>query len=206
DDQLRFPPTPSGNRGTWEQIVEVGATLRGEFIFPLGQSALVEGSLATGVTAVHPHATSLHPVWRDWRFVPMLSIAEDLAADASGDLDGDGILDGFERYFFASLANGADADDDADGLALLDEFLLGADPTDDDSDDDGTFDGIDPAPQDRLVAAPEAAALAQGLAGLAALGALARRRRVRSTRSGRSSTARRCHTDGDPFERDRSSR
>jgi hypothetical protein len=184
DDQLRFPPTPSGNRGTWEQIVEVGATLRGEFIFPLGQSALVEGSLATGVTAIHPHVTSLHPVWRDWRFVPMLSVAEDLAADPSGDLDGDGILDGFERYYFASLANGPDADDDADGLALEDEFLLGADPTDDDSDDDGVLDGIDPAPQDRLEAVPEAATLAQGLVALAALGALARRRRER-TRSTR---------------------
>jgi hypothetical protein len=42
--ELEFPQIPSGNRGTYEQIVEVGDTVRGEFIFPLGQSAQIEGS------------------------------------------------------------------------------------------------------------------------------------------------------------------
>jgi hypothetical protein len=175
DPQLRFPTTKSGNRGTWEQIVEVGPIVRGEFIFPLGQSAHIEGSLATGATFIDPNVLTLHPIWRDWRFVPMLSIGEDLAADALGDTDGDGILDAYERYWFAGLGYGDAADDDADGLDLVDEYLTGSDPTDDDTDDDGEFDGIDPSPQDRLV--PEPRSALQGLAALAALYWLARRRR-----------------------------
>lgn len=180
DAQLRFPPTPAGNRGTYEQIVEVGPVVRGEFIFPLGQSAHIEGSFGAGVTAIDPHVTSLHPIWRDWRFVPMLAVAEDLAVDPSGDSDGDGVLDGYERWYFGGLGHGADSDEDADGLDLIDEYLTGSDPTDDDTDRDGDFDGIDPAPQDRLVAVPEPGAIAQGLAGLVALRALARRARRRA--------------------------
>lgn len=173
--ELQFPQIPTGNRGTYEQIVEVGDTVRGEFIFPLGQSAQIEGSLS-GVTAIDPNATSLHPVWRDWRFVPMLSVSQDLAIDPSGDTDGDGLLDGFERFFFASLAPGADTDQDADGLGVLGEFLAGTDPTNSDTDEDGSLDGSDQAPQDRLLV-PEPGAALQWLVALAALGGLARRRR-----------------------------
>lgn len=178
DPDLRFPPTPAGNRGTYEQIVEVGPVVRGEFIFPLGQSAHIEGSLDAGATLIDPNVLTLHPIWRDWRFVPMLAVANDLAASPQGDSDGDGILDGYERYWFASLAHDDAADDDADGLDLIDEYLAGADPTDDDTDDDGDFDGIDPAPQDRLTTVPEPRSALQGLAALAALRWLARRRRT----------------------------
>jgi hypothetical protein len=179
DPQLRFPPTPAGNRGTYEQIVEVGPTVRGEFIFPLGQSAHIQGSLGTGATFIDPNVLTLHPIWRDWRFVPMLAISQDLAGSPSGDADGDGILDGYERWYFGTVARGADDDGDEDGLDLVDEFLAGADPTNDDTDGDGDFDGIDPAPQDRLVAVPEPGAALQGLAALAALSGLAGRRRRR---------------------------
>src|SRR5262249_13279192 len=48
---LNFPPTPSGNRGTYEQIVDVGPVVKGEFMFPLGQSGLIQGSIA-GVTSI----------------------------------------------------------------------------------------------------------------------------------------------------------
>ena len=74
---LSFPKTPFGNRGTYEQIVEVGPVVNGEFMFPLGQSGLIQGSIA-GVTSIDPNFTSLHTIWRDWRFVPMLHVAQDL--------------------------------------------------------------------------------------------------------------------------------
>ena len=173
---LRFPQIPTGNRGTYEQIVEVGDTVRGEFIFPLGQSAHIEGGL-NGVTSVDPNATSLHTVWRDWRFVPMLSVSQDLATHPTGDSSGDGIFDGFKRWYFGTIAVAADSDDDSDGLDLLGEFLAGTDPTNPDTDGDGVLDGPDFAPQDRLVTIPEAGAVWQGLLAAAALGALARRRK-----------------------------
>ncbi|MCI0849675.1 MAG: penicillin acylase family protein, partial [Chloroflexi bacterium] len=38
---LVFDPTPAGNRGIWEQIVEVGPVVLGEMVFPLGQSGFI---------------------------------------------------------------------------------------------------------------------------------------------------------------------
>ena len=67
------------------------------------------------------------------------------------DLDGDGVLDGFERWYYGNTANGAASDTDSDGSTLLDEFLDGSDPTDSDTDDDGSNDGADATPQDRLL-------------------------------------------------------
>lgn len=171
---LEFPPIPSGNRGTYEQIVEVGSPVRGEFIFPLGQSAHIEGGLA-GVSAIDPNVTSLHPIWRDWRFVPMLSVSQDLATAPSGDSNGDGILDGFPRWYFGVIDVAATSDDDGDGLDLLGESLAGSDPTRSDTDGDGALDGFDDAPQDRLLV-PEPGAVLQGLVALVALSRLARRR------------------------------
>ncbi len=136
---LVFPQTPSGNRGIWEQIVEVGPTVQGEFIFPLGQSGFID-------TAGFPdrNDASLHPTWRDWRFVPMLHVAQDLATDPDGDVDNDGVLDGFERWYFGSNSPAPTSDADSDGLTLYGEFIAGTDPTDPDTDDDATQDG----PQD----------------------------------------------------------
>ncbi len=135
---LVFDPTPIGNRGIYEQIIEVGPDVLGEFIFPLGQSGFID---STGVPGAN--IDSLHSTWRDWRFVPMLHIAEDLAIDPDGDLDNDGILDGFEKWYFGSNAPLPGDDSDGDGLILLNEFLGGFDPTDPDTDDDGIPDGAE---------------------------------------------------------------
>jgi len=129
---LKFDPTPMGNRGVWEQIVEVGPVVLGEFIFPLGQSGFISD---TGVP--DPNTVTLHPVWRDWRFVPMLHVAEDLAVDPDGDVDNDGVLDGYEKWYFGSTSPSATDDADFDGLNLLAEYLQGLDPTNPDTDGDG---------------------------------------------------------------------
>jgi hypothetical protein len=147
---LSFDPTPQGNRGTYEQIVEVGPLVKGEFIFPLGQSGLIEGGLA-GVTAVDPNFTSLHPIWRDWRFVPMLPIARDVAAGGA-DSDGDAVPDAFERWYYGDLSRDATADGDGDGIGLLAEYAGGVDPTNADTDGDGLRDGFDSDARDRLAA------------------------------------------------------
>jgi hypothetical protein len=146
---LAFEPTPQGNRGTYEQIIEVGPTVNGEFMFPLGQSGLIQGSLS-GVTSIDPNVTSLQPIWRDWRFVPMLHVAEDLGGAPTGDADGDGVLDGFERWYYGNTAQVAGSDTDGDGATLLTEFQKGSDPLDPDTDDDGIPDGVDATPQNRL--------------------------------------------------------
>jgi hypothetical protein len=135
---LVFEPTLLGNRGTWEQIVEAGPVVLGEFIFPLGQS----GFISSGGTP-DPHFDSLHSIWAEWRFVPMLHIAEDLATDPDGDVDNDGVLDGFEEWYFGSNAPGPTDDADGDGASLLDEFLNGLDPTEADTDGDGMPDGFE---------------------------------------------------------------
>ncbi len=147
--ELVFTPTPAGNRGTWEEIIEAGDTMQGEFMFPLGQSGHVEGSVA-GVTFIDPNNTSFSPLWRDWRFLPMISASTDLEASGSVDNDGDGVWDAYERWYFGDTSRNEKDDTDGDKLKLADEFLAGADPTDEDTDDDSVLDGSDRAPQDRL--------------------------------------------------------
>jgi hypothetical protein len=153
---IEFDPTPRGNRGTWEQIVEVGATVTGEFVFPLGQSGHIDGTVAgfTGNNLKQSlHTSTLQPIWRDWRFAPMLHVCEDvtLGGDEDGDTDGDGVVDGFEKWYYAgSLANDATSDTDADGATLATEWARGSDPTVADTDEDTVNDGSDVAPQDRL--------------------------------------------------------
>jgi hypothetical protein len=44
------------------------------------------------------------------------------------DSDGDGINDGFEQFYFGTLANGAATDTDGDGIGLLAEFTGGTSP------------------------------------------------------------------------------
>ncbi len=135
---LVFDQTPSGNRGIWEQIIEVGPTVNGEFIFPLGQSGFIDsGGLPSD------NSDSLHDIWRDWRFVPMLHVVDDLTSDADGDVDNDGVLDGFEAWHFGSNAPAPGSDADGDGLTLLQEYNVSSDPTDTDTDDDGFGDASD---------------------------------------------------------------
>jgi hypothetical protein len=148
-EELSFPTTPAGNRGIWEQIVEVGDVVKGEFIFPLGQSGHIEGGLAV-LQRVDPNNTTLHPVWRDWRFLPMLAVGRDLEATGSPDPDGDGVFDGYERWYFGDAKGKARSDADRDRAGLLEEFLAGADPLVADTDGDGILDGLDGSGQDRL--------------------------------------------------------
>jgi len=151
-DQLSFDPTPLGNRGTWEQIVEAGPTVNGEFMFPLGQSGSIQGSLSgfdLTVRRVDPNCTSIQPIWRDWRFLPMLHVSQDLAG-AGADADGDGVFDGFERWYFGDTSRDAKENSDGDTSMLATEFARGSDPTDSDTDDDGLLDGLDGLDQDRL--------------------------------------------------------
>ena len=135
--------------GTYEQITDLSPVLKAEFIFPLGQSGHFEGSIA-GVTLIDPNATSFQPIWRDWRFVPMLRVSEDLEAGGNPDGDGDGVFDAFERWYFGDTSRNANDDSDGDKTKLIDEFLAGTDPTDADTDDDGIPDGRDTLGQDRL--------------------------------------------------------
>lgn len=146
--KLVFEPTPAGNRGTYEQIIDVGPVVNGEFIFPLGQSGLITGNLAS--QTVDPNFTTLHPLWRDWRFAPMLHVGQDLATNPTGDSDGDGVLDAYERWYFGDLSHGARDDSDHDRATLLKEFRAGTDPTVADTDGDGIPDGQDALGQDRL--------------------------------------------------------
>lgn len=151
---LSFTPTPQGNRGTWEQIVESGPTVKGEFMFPLGQSGEIKGTftalpLALTVRTIDPNVTSIQPIWRDWRFLPMLHVAEDIEA-GDEDSDADGVYDAFENWHFGVLTGDAEENADGDKSELLSEFLNGSDPTDADTDDDGLVDGFDGRDQDRL--------------------------------------------------------
>jgi hypothetical protein len=155
---IAFDPVPYGNRGTWEQIVEVGSTVKGEFVYPLGQSGHIDG-FAAGFTgsSVHQnmHTATLQPLWRDWRFAPMLKVCADvdLGGDNDGDADNDGVLDGFEKWYYGSTANGGNSDTDGDGADLQTEYRWGSDPTLADTDEDGIPDGSDVSPQDRLCVA-----------------------------------------------------
>jgi len=76
---------------------------------------------------------------------------QSFGVDEDGDTDDDGVLDGFEKWYYGgSLANDAASDTDGDGADLATEYRWGSDPTLADTDGDLTPDGNDVAPQDRL--------------------------------------------------------
>jgi hypothetical protein len=153
-----FPSTTRGNRGTYQQIIRVGqptsqcAGTKGEMIFPLGQSGFIPfaGPFVGGPPAVH--TTTLHPIWADWRHVPMLQLGSSVAN--GGDDDGNGLVDAWECWYFgrtgvkATSKQNGPGDPDGDRLSNLEELQAGSDPTDADTDDDGVLDGFDAAPQD----------------------------------------------------------
>ena len=156
---IAFPSTTRGNRGTYQQMVKMGKPKRecggaqGEMVFPLGQSGFIPfaGPFVGGTPA--PHTTSLHPIWADWRHIPMLQMGSSIANE--GDDDGNGIVDAWECWHFGRVGVVATSkqlgpgDPDGDRLSNAEEFQAGSDPKDSDTDDDGVLDGFDAAPQDR---------------------------------------------------------
>jgi hypothetical protein len=163
-----YPTTPVGNRGTYEQIVQIGKATgqcpgtKGEMMFPLGQSGFVPSNGAPfgfNFAGRSPHTQTLHPIWRDWRFIPMLISGAGLAT-SNGDADGNGILDSWECWHFnktgvsATSKQNGPGDVDGDRRSNLEEYQAGSDPNDSDTDDDGVVDGFDAEPQDRLLANP----------------------------------------------------
>jgi hypothetical protein len=76
------------------------------------------------------HTATLQPLWRDWRFAPMLKVCEDvtLGGDEDGDTDSDGVLDAFEKHYYGSITNGANSDTDGDGADLQTEYRMAATP------------------------------------------------------------------------------
>ena len=62
------------------------------------------------------------------------------------DKDGDGLPDAWEIEHFGDLNNDNGDDPDSDGLVNLDEYQLGADPNNPDTDGDGALDGTDDIP------------------------------------------------------------
>src|SRR5262245_28156182 len=159
---IAFPTTPRGNRGTYQQIVQVEQSKpgcggpKGEMMFPLGQSGFIPFVAPFVGGPPGPQTTSLHPIWADWRHVPMLVGGETLALNG-GDTDGNGILDAFECWHFdrigvaATSKQNGPGDPDGDRLSNLEEWQAGTDPNDSDTDDDGVVDGFDAAPQNRQI-------------------------------------------------------
>jgi len=74
-------------------------------------------------------------------------IATLVRSDASFDTDADSFPDAWERAngYHPYLADASDADDDSDGLSLLDEYRRGTNPWNPDSDGDGYADGTEAA-------------------------------------------------------------
>ena len=59
--------------------------------------------------------------------------------------DSDGLPDWWEQDFFGNLNQNATGDPDNDGLTNLEEYILGTNPNDSDSDNDGASDGVEVA-------------------------------------------------------------
>jgi alpha-tubulin suppressor-like RCC1 family protein/chitodextrinase len=88
-------------------------------------------------------------------FLNLASQVADLRVTGSAsDTDGDGLSDAWELEQFGNLSHTAAADDDADGLTNIQEFLRSTNPRAADSDGDGLPDTADLAPADPFNGAP----------------------------------------------------
>jgi hypothetical protein len=74
--------------------------------------------------------------------VMLAVLATGSCAFATGDADGDGLLDSWELQFFGDLSQEAAGDFDSDGFTNLEEFSAGTDPTDSMNKPNPPHDGI----------------------------------------------------------------
>jgi hypothetical protein len=74
--------------------------------------------------------------------------AEIIGSGIAGDTDGDGMPDSWELYYGLNPmdANDASGDLDGDNLLNVDEYMSGSDPSNPDTDGDGETDGVDLTP------------------------------------------------------------
>ncbi len=70
--------------------------------------------------------------------------AVDIGADEFVDTGGLGLPDWWQMHYFGSLSNHPNANPDGDGLTNLEEYVLGTDPTNPDTNGDGIWDGFSP--------------------------------------------------------------
>lgn len=76
----------------------------------------------------------------------MFSLRFDTLSVTFTDTDSDGLSDAWEILHFGDLLEDGYGDLDGDGLTNAQEFAIGTNPTDPDTDGDGISDGIDSYP------------------------------------------------------------
>lgn len=106
------------------------------------QRALHEGRLRLVVSSLHPSAQVGGPIGGGGQGAfPLWATKENLLFDApalelvgtvvtDADMDGDGLPDDWERFYFGDLSAEPDVDSDLDGATNRQEFLAGTDPQD----------------------------------------------------------------------------
>jgi len=163
DNRLNGPAGSTGSLnssdpvlgGTLQWVIDGGWERVNTGISPGGQpdyTGVDEGGDGTGAGqrlnqfyAVYKHPSSSTSITVQSNGIGGSNMLSLVAVEAGGavgpDSDNDGLPDLWENEFFGSLAQADSGDFDNDGLTNLQEYNLGVDPTDRDSDDDGLEDG-----------------------------------------------------------------
>ncbi|MFW9877332.1 MAG: hypothetical protein ACFFG0_29945, partial [Candidatus Thorarchaeota archaeon] len=96
------------------------------------------------------HVLYIQWSWDDWNNQSIMYLTNNNQTPAINklDIDLDNLPDAWEIKYFGNLNQKADDDFDNDGYTNLQEFLLGTEPNNKDSDDDGVLDPIDKFPLD----------------------------------------------------------
>jgi hypothetical protein len=105
-----------------------------EDIYTQGATTVEQGS---SVTLSTPNTVTINPGFH-------VVLSGTLSINR-GDTDSDGLLDFWEMLYFGNLVQGPDDDPDSDGLTNLEEFQLGTNPSNPDTDNDEMPDGWEKA-------------------------------------------------------------